>query len=430
MQETHPANYDRQSIQRRTLGVLGLSTIATRGALSAVFTVSSLAIKEIMGSSTWAGLSTVATTLGAAASAAALAAVMQRRGRRPGIALGYVVAVVGGIIAVLGIESQRLSAFLGGLLLVGVGSGAVNLARYAAADLAEPEKRSRDISLVIFASVFGGVAGSSLVGFAAGLGEDAGLNERSGAVILCLLLFAVGAAIISLLLRPDPLVVSQGLGIEEKQAGKSFGQAMRLIFARPMARLALVALVISQAVMVMVMAMTPLHMEAHGHELGNIGFVISAHTAGMFAFAPVAGWCSDRFGRVPMVFVSGVILMVATVISALATNAPNLLMYPSLYLLGLGWSFGIVAGSALLTESVDSEDRVAVQGAGDVAARIASGIAALASGIVFEMTGFHILSMIGIVMAGLMLVHAWFEIQVPPKMQDTRSPTGQDTLVP
>jgi len=415
VQPTTSTDYDRQSVQRRTLAVLGLSTIATRGALSAVFTVSSLAIKEIMGTSTWAGLSTVATTLGGAASAAALAAIMQKRGRRPGIALGYAIAVVGGVIAVLGIESQRLSAFLGGLLLVGVGSGAVNLGRYAAADLAEPENRSRDISLVVFASVFGGVAGSSLVGFSAGLGEDAGLNERSGAVILCLLLFGIGALIVMALLRPDPLLVSEGLGIEDKQAGKSFAQAMRVIFARPMARLALVALVVSQAVMVMVMAMTPLHMEAHGHELSNIGFVISAHTAGMFAFAPVAGWCSDRFGRVPMVFLSGVILISATVISALATTAPNVLMYSSLYLLGLGWSFGLVAGSALLTESVASEDRVAVQGAGDVAARIASGAGALASGIVFEMTGFHILSMIGIVLAGLMLTHAWFEIQVSNK---------------
>ena len=169
-------------------------------------------------------------------------------------------------------------------------------------------------------------------------------------------------------------------------------------------------------VMVMVMAMTPLHMEAHGHEEGVIGQVISAHTAGMFAFAPLAGWLSDRYGRLPTIAAAGITLVVATILTSLAGEAPRILMFPGLYLLGLGWSFGIVAGSALLTESVDESDRVAVQGAADTATNIASGSGALASGVVLSMSGFHTLSFIGMAAAGVLLTQAWFEHRLAQRL--------------
>ena len=187
---------------------------------------------------------------------------------------------------------------------------------------------------------------------------------------------------------------------------------MAIAWARPLARLALVTLIVSQAVMVMVMAMTPLHMEAHGHSNGTVGAVISAHTAGMFAFAPVAGWASDRLGRLPTIAIGGLTLVLATILTALAGEAPRLLMFPGLFFLGLGWSFGFVAGSALLTESVDLGDRVAVQGAADLATNAASGVGALASGVVLSMSGFHTLSFIGMTAAGALLIHAYFEYRL------------------
>jgi MFS family permease len=145
-------------------------------------------------------------------------------------------------------------------------------------------------------------------------------------------------------------------------------------------------------------------MDAHVHSVGVIGWVISAHTAGMFAFAPLAGWASDRFGKVRAISFGGGVLVVACIMTALASEAPKLLMFPGLYLLGLGWSFGMVAGSALLTESVPAEDRVSAQGAADLIASVVSGTAALSSGFILSMAGFHILSTVGIVAAGLLLV--------------------------
>lgn len=405
---------DRVAVHRRTLHVLWASAVFSRGAISAMFPVSVLAIKDLLGSETWAGLSTASSTIGSALSAALLAALMQRRGRSPGLSVGFGAATGGGILAVLAIEIGTLALFLPAMVLVGFGAGTANLARYAAADLAAPERRSRDIGTVIFAATFGAVLFPLFIGVAGDLALELGLEENSGGFVMSLGLFLLAAASVFVFMRPDPLVVAGGTthGRDASLPAAEtvgFGRAVAIAWAHPLARLAFVCLVVSQAVMVMVMAMTPLHMEEHGHSTDAVGQVISVHTAGMFAFAPLAGWLSDRIGRIPTIVLGGGTLVVATALTALAGEAPKLLMFPGLYLLGLGWSLGIVAGSALLTESVDEADRVAVQGAADTATNIASGSGALVSGVVLSMAGFHILSMVGMVAAGALLSQAWFE---------------------
>jgi MFS family permease len=400
------------AIQNRTLAVLCTSSIASRGALSALFTVAALSMEEMLDSSRWAGLSTVAITVGSMIAAAMLATLMDRSGRRPGITYGYLAAAAGSVVAITGLERDSVVIFLAGLILVGVGSGTANLSRYAAADLAPPELRSTHISWVIFASTAGSVGGPLLVGLAGAGAISLGLTENSGAIGIGLVAFAVAAALVWVFMRPDPLLVAREMGHSATQQKRNFSQAITIIWNSPMARLALASLVISQAVMVMVMAMTPLHMKAHDHSLTMVGAVISAHTAGMYAFAPIAGWFSDRFGRIKAIGVGSAILLLATIITALATTAPNALMFPGLYLLGLGWSFGIVAGSALLTESVNSEHRVSVQGAADFATNLASGLGALASGLVFDMSGFHTLSLIGTVGAGLLMLHGFWRYRL------------------
>ncbi len=401
----------RASIQRRTIQVLFASAVLVRGALTLGFAVAVLLIEDMLGSSRWAGLSTVAVTVGTVLSASLLSEYMNRRGRRPGLTVGYVLAAVGGVVALVGSQAGSITGFLLGLVLVGIGSGASNLSRYAAADLATPEAKAKAISFVVFASTVGAVGGPAIVGYADDLGQWAGLKENVGPNGVTALLFALGAVVVAFGLRPDPLVVSGGLQPDtagRSSFGSSFGTALSTILERPMARLALLALVVSQAVMVGVMAMTPLHMRAHDHDVSVIGLVISAHTAGMYAFAPVAGWASDRFGRIRSIAFGGAILVIATVVTALAGEAPKVLMFPGLYLLGLGWSFGMVAGSALLTESVPSDERVSVQGVADLLAGAVSGVAALASGIVLDMAGFHMLSMVGTVGAGTLLLAAFW----------------------
>ena len=409
---------DRKAIQRRTLGVLFGSAIFGRAAMSIGFVVSALIMEQILGSSTWAGASTAALTVGTAFSASGLSNYMNRTGRRPGLVVGYVAASVGGLVALVGGHQLMLIPYLVGLVLIGVGQGGNNLARYVAADLAEPSGRSKAISYVVFASTVGAVGGPALAGVAGGIGERYGMDELVGPFGFAAVFFAVSGLIVYLGLRPDPLVVTGGLSdsVSREDGGGfllEFLDSMRTIMNSPPARLALAGLVVSQAVMVMVMAMTPLHMREHGHDVGLVGWVLSAHTAGMFAFAPLAGWVSDRFGRLRAIFIAAATLMAATATTALAGEAPVSLLFLGLYLLGLGWSFGMVGSSALLTESVPAEEQVPVQGAADLLTSFASGAGALGSGLVFTMAGFHILSSLGIVAAGLLLVAAFIRTRTP-----------------
>lgn len=402
---------DTLAVQRRTLRVLRLSSTFSRGAVSASFPVAVLAIKDLLGSETWAGLSTGASTLGSALAAGWLAAFMQRRGRTPGLTLGLGVAVLGAIVCILAIEVGVLPLFLLGMIMVGVGSGTSNMSRYAAADLATNTTRSRDIGSVVFFATFGAVLAPNLIGGLGTLAESIGLDSNAGGFLMAVALFSVSSALIWFFLRPDPLVVSGGVNpnAEVRKRAVPFRDAVAIAWANPLARLAFVALVVSQAVMVMVMAMTPLHMEDHGHSKGWIGAVISAHTAGMFAFAPLAGRLADGFGRVQTVVLAGFTLVAATVFTSLAGEAPRALLFPGLFLLGLGWSFGVVAGSALLTESVAEGDRVAVQGAADLATNVASGVGALTAGVVVSGAGYHVLSLMGMAAAGALVAQSWFE---------------------
>ncbi|MFT4658245.1 MAG: MFS family permease [Candidatus Aldehydirespiratoraceae bacterium] len=402
---------DALAAHRRALSVLRLSSTFSRGAVSASFPVSVLAIKGLLGSETWAGLATGASTLGSALAAGWLAAFMQRRGRTPGLALGLGTAVLGAIICIVAIQAGVLPLFLAGMILVGVGAGTSNMSRYAAADLASDATRSRDIGSVVFFATFGAVLAPSLIGGLGDIAESLGLDSNAGGFLLAVILFGLSSLVIWFFMRPDPLIVSGGVNPDAtvKKRAVPFREALAIAWAHPLARLAFVALVVSQAVMVMVMAMTPLHMEDHGHTKGWIGAVISAHTAGMFAFAPLAGRVSDGLGRVPTIVLAGLTLVGATTLTALAGEAPRGLLFPGLFLLGLGWSFGVVAGSALLTESVKESDRVAVQGAADLATNVASGVGALTAGVVLSSAGYHILSLIGMTAAGILMVQSWYQ---------------------
>jgi len=372
-----------------------------------MFFVAVLAIRDIMGSGRWAGLATVALTLGTAYGSSSLSKLMDKHGRNPGLTAGYVVAVAGSLVAALGVQLQLFVVLLLGMGAVGIGQGSTNLSRYAAADLAPPDKRASAISFVVFASTIGAVTGPLFSDPAGQLAINAGFEELAGPFVIGGIFFAISALVVWLGLRPDPLKLSEAGATTDKPKRMGFLPSMEVVWRSDGARFGLIALCISTAVMVSVMAMTPLHMEAHGHSKGNIGWVISAHTAGMFAFAPLAGWFSDRFGRISAVYAGSIILVAATIVSALAVDAPNILMFPGLYLLGLGWSFGIVAGSALITESVETHQRVSAQGAADVASALASGVGALSSGFVFSMTGFHVLSLMGTAAAAALLVVAF-----------------------
>src|SRR3712207_2639060 len=192
-------------------------------------------------------------------------------------------------------------------------------ARYAAADLAAPERRGRDLSLVVWATTVGSVLGPNLAGPGADLGVRLGLPALGGGFALSALVFLLVAALFLGLLRPDPLLLARRLrdGGSEPQIRprRATRGALSAVWSSPGGRLGLTAVVVSHAVMVGVMVMTPVHMGHAGGSEGTtlrlIGLVISVHVAGMYLFSPLVGWLADRVGGRAVVALGAGLLLAA-----------------------------------------------------------------------------------------------------------------------
>jgi MFS family permease len=398
------ASGERTALARRTLGVLMLSQALGSAGFASSVAVGALIAKDLLGADTFAGSAGATVTVGGAIASLVLAGIMSARGRRPGLLAGYGIASIGAVVAVVGAQNRWFWLFLVGSLLFGASQGANQLARFAAADLAPAEERGSYISKLLFASTFGGVLGPLLVGVTEAAGEAMGLWKLTGPYVVAIGFFALAAVNTSARLRPDPLVVIGGLDPSRGVRLPPAGEALRVVGSIPAARLAMSTVVLCHVVMVAVMTMTPVHMKDHGHSASLSGAVIALHIAGMYALSPLVGRWSDRIGRVPVLLTGAFVLLLATVVTALAGAAPAVL-FLGLLLLGLGWSCSMVSGSALLTESVPAASRVAVQGTSDLVMGLCGAAAAFSSGFVKRAWGFHVLADAGAVVAfGLGLV--------------------------
>jgi MFS family permease len=394
---------DRAAAQRRVLRVLIGGQIVGAAALGSAVTIGAFVVQDILGNDTpLGGIATATVTMGTAFMSQVLARLMIRRGRRGGLQTGYLLAALGGVIAMIGVERGSLWWFLSGLFLFGNGQAANLLARYAATDLAEPSERSSAMSYVVFASTFGAVFGPLLIRPFQWMGETwFGLARYSGPWLASSMFLSLAALNTVVRLRPDPLVLSGGMLTPPERMG--FLSAFRIITSTGTGRLALTAMVVSQATMVAVMTMTPVHLRLHGHE--NVSpFVVSLHIAGMFAFSPLVGKYADRHGRVNAIVIAAVLLVTASAMSALSGEG-DIMLFPSLWLLGIGWNFGLIGGSSLLVESLHESVRVRVQGTADLLMSFCGGLAGFSSGFVRRAIGFHLLSAGSLVLAGVLLVY-------------------------
>lgn len=394
----------RADIQRRVLRVLVGGQVVGAAALGASVTVGAFVVQDILGEETsLGGIATATVTMGTAFMSQVLARLMVRGGRRAGLQTGYLLAALGCFVTIVGVERSSLPWFLAGLFLFGNGQAANLLARYAATDLAAPGERSSAMSRVVFASTFGAVFGPLLVSPAQWAGREwFGLATYSGPWLAASVFLLLAAGNTFLRLRPDPLVVSGATFVPQQRT--NLWQAVRTAGASANGRLALAAMVISQATMVAVMTMTPVHLRLHGHE-GVSPYVVSLHIAGMFAFSPLVGRYADRYGQVSAIFVGGVLLVAANVLSAVSGEG-HIMLFPSLWLLGVGWNFGLIGGSSLLVESVEESVRVRVQGAADLLMSFCGGLAGFSSGFIRRAIGFHLLSVTALVLAGVLLAYS------------------------
>jgi MFS family permease len=391
-----------ERLRRRTVKVLVAGVaLGSTGHIAAV-TVGTIAAQHIAGTSEWAGAPAATTVLGGALGAISLSAVMVRAGRRNGLALGYVIGVFGAVLATLGVVALSLPLLLVGTVLIGFGNSSNQLSRYVVADLEPPNRRASAISVVVWAATVGAILGPNLVAPAGALAEAIGLPELAGPYLMPLL-FVLPAAILTFaMLRPDPYALADHSSIPDEAQGS--GERVAALLRRPAIAAALLALVTGQVVMVLIMTMTPLHMDAHGHTLASIGVVISGHVFGMFALSPISGRLTDRFGSPPVIFAGLAVLGWASVLAAVAPPDGGVLLFVALFLLGYGWNMGYVAGSAMLVADLTLPERTRLQGAADTLIWSSAAVASLSSGFVVSYASYAALGLLG---AGLVIVPAW-----------------------
>lgn len=394
--------------QRRTLRTLRFAQVPGQAAVAGVVAVGALLARDLLhGSDRFAGSGGAAFTLGSAFLAVPLSAFMRRRGRRPGLMFAFGLGAVGAGIAALGGQVRSFPLFLLGMLCFGGAQAATLQGRYVAADLAVEHDRAKAIASVVVVGTLGAVFGPVLAPWEKRLGVAMGLDEFIGPFLFAAVFLLCSMAIISRWLRPDPLQVNGQLDPHAQRVRPS--QQVRIsagvIRRSALAPLGLAAMVASQTTMVAVMTMTPSHMKDHGNA-DLSAYVIALHIAGMYAFAPFVGRFVTRIGQVQAVMVGAVVLGAGTVVTTLAGYVP-VLVFVGLFLLGIGWNIGLIAGSSMLTGAVPPDTRVEVQGTADLTMSFCGGIAAFSSGFVKQAWGFHLLADAAALLAGLLLVAAF-----------------------
>ncbi|SDS48979.1 Predicted arabinose efflux permease, MFS family [Friedmanniella luteola] len=369
--------------------------------------VGGLLAEELSGTVVVAGLAQTSSVLGAGLWAIPLARLAGRRGRRWGLGCGYALAVAGCLLVLGSAALESVVLLFVGLAAFGASTAAGLQARFAAAELTTAAYRARALSVVLWATTLGSVLGPNLSEVGARLGERLGIEPLSGPYLFSVVAFTAAALTVAVGLAPRPVSTAAGLPAPASPVEQlRFGAALRLGLANPLTRLAVVAITCSHTVMVGVMVMTPLHMGHLGFSLDLVGLVISIHIFGMYGASPVMGWLTDKISAVGVLLVGVVVLAAALVLAALADEPSMLVISLALGLLGLGWSAGMIGGSALLAGSVAPEAKVSVQGAADAVMNVAAAASSAVSGLVLGWAGYPGLAAVAAVVLAPMAVLA------------------------
>ncbi|MFB4263148.1 MFS transporter [Nonomuraea sp. GTA35] len=395
----------RLQAQRRALIVLVAAQVLSGVGLAAGVTVGALLAQDMLSSTSLAGLPSAVGTAGSALAAVAVGRLSQSRGRRPGLAAGYLAGAVGsaGVIAAA-VAGNPVLLFLA-LFVYGAGTATNLLARYAGADLATPARRARAVSTVLVATTLGGVLGPNLAAPTGVLAQSLGIPYLAGPFLLAGAAYAMAAAVLAVWLRPDPLLLARALESERAvapraQPADADGRSRPAVERpRPGVPVGALIMVLTQFVMVALMTMTPVHMHDHGHGTAASGLVVAVHIGAMYLPSPLTGWLADRYGRLPMAAASGLTLLAAGIVAAGAPDDSVAAFAVALALLGLGWNLGLVTGTAIITDAVPLARRARTQGLVDVSISIAGAAGGMASGLVVAVAGYPLLAIGGGILA-------------------------------
>lgn len=379
----------RHPQQGKTLRKLAAAQTLSGLGVTGTFAAGSLLVVQISDSEALAGLVQTSTVVGAALLALPLARWTDKGGRRRSLGFGYFLGSLGALFAFLGGVNRIFPLILIGAAMIGGASAAGYQARFAAVDLASNENRASDLSKVVWASTIGSVLGPNLMEPAGEMALALGLPKLVGPYIVAIVMLFSAATLVTLLLKPDPfLLAREERGEVYKREKRAFRKAFMTIRSIPQAWLALHAIVIGHIAMVTIMVMTPVHMAHVDVSLRLIGLVISVHVLGMYALSPLVGKVVDKFGRVRTILLGVLILLASALISGLAYADAVVQLGIGLFLLGLGWSCTLIAGSTLLAESLPDEIKASGQGLSDLSMNGGGALGGALAGLVIAFSSY------------------------------------------
>lgn len=375
-------------IQAKTVRTLALGQALGGFGFGSTLSVGAIMATELSGSAAWSGAAATLSTLGSAFAAIPLANIAARRGRRVSLALGAGLAILGAFGMIMAATFRSFPIELAALFLLGSANAVSLQARFSAADIPTNRPKAKDISIVVWATTFGAVIGPNLIAPGEALGLTLGLPHLAGPFLLTILAQTMSTMVFWFGLKPDPLLLAQSLSSDKKElTRRKFREAIPIIRRKPIAAFAIVSIALSHIVMVSVMSMTPAHLSIEGHSLSDVGFTISMHVAGMFAFSPIFGIISDRIGAKKTILLGQLILLISLGVSGFGASDFNLVV-TGLFLLGLGWSAATVAGSALLSQELDVSEKPIVQGLSDSLMNLSGAFGGAVSGTILILYGF------------------------------------------
>lgn len=397
MNQSYADSQEKQKmLYKRTLIIISISQIFGGAGLAAGVTVGALLAQQMLGTDAFAGVPSGLFTLGSAGAALIVGRLSQRYGRRTGLTAGFLIGGLGAIGVITAAIINSVFLLFASLLIYGAGTATNLQARYAGTDLANNKQRATAISITMVFTTFGAVAGPNLVNVMGDFALSIGVPSLAGPFILSAAAFILAGLVLFVLLRPDPLVIARSIEASKQESNRlGYSADTEQMVNKRGIIVGAAIMVLTQIVMVAIMTMTPVHMRHHGHDLGEIGLVIGFHIAAMYLPSLVTGVLVDKFGRTAIAITSGATLLLAGLISAIAPGDSMILLVIALSLLGLGWNFGLISGTALIVDSTDTSNRAKTQGTVDVLIALSGASGGALSGMIVAGSSYTALSFIG-----------------------------------
>jgi len=401
---TRSSEEKQKTLYKRTLFVVSISQIFGGAGLAAGVTVGALLAQQMLGTDAFAGLPSALLTLGSAGAALLVGRLSQRYGRRTGLTSGFMMGGLGAIGVIIAAIINSVFLLFTSLLVYGAGSATNLQARYAGTDLANSKQRATAISITMVFTTFGAVAGPNLVNVMGNFAHSIGVPSLAGPFILAAAAYILAGVVLFIMLRPDPLVIARTLeATDQEPSDKEHLVTTKHTENKRGIIVGATIMVLTQIVMVAIMTMTPVHMRHHGHSLGAVGLVIGFHIGAMYLPSLVTGVLVDKLGRTAMAIASGITLLLSGLIAAFAPGDSMVLLVIALSLLGLGWNFGLISGTALIIDSTETSTRAKTQGSVDVLIALSGAAGGALSGMIVAGSSYLTLSIVGGVLSLLLI---------------------------